>query len=160
MTEQTADRGALPRTRPVVEFDMFSPGYAASWSEQLADLRTRCPVAYSNSHGGFWVPTRHEDIVRVVKDDATFSSAHDVGSGPGRRLGVGIPENVSHNIPIELDPPELEDYRGIALKHFSPSAALRMRPRMTELADEFIDGFISAASETSLKTSPHPFPRT
>ena len=44
--------------RVVIEFDHTSPEYAAQAGAITADLRARCPVAYSESHDGFWVDHR------------------------------------------------------------------------------------------------------
>ena len=38
--------------RMVVEFDHTSPEYAAHAQAITADLRARCPVAYSRNHDG------------------------------------------------------------------------------------------------------------
>ena len=35
-------------------------------------------VAWSDEHGGFWVVTRYEDVLRVAQDWRTFSSAEGV----------------------------------------------------------------------------------
>ncbi|GAA6052993.1 hypothetical protein JCM3770_001168 [Rhodotorula araucariae] len=40
-----------------------------------ADLRERCPVAWSNDYGGFFALTRYEDIAAAAQDSATFISS-------------------------------------------------------------------------------------
>ena len=61
------------------QFDHQSPVLAASLHETLAEMREREPVAWSDEHGGFWVVTRYEDVLRVAQDWRTFSSAEGVG---------------------------------------------------------------------------------
>ncbi|BGP41219.1 hypothetical protein JCM10450v2_005258 [Rhodotorula kratochvilovae] len=40
-----------------------------------ADLRERCPVAWSNEYGGFYALTRYEDIAAAAQDSSTFISS-------------------------------------------------------------------------------------
>ena len=50
------------------------------------------PSAWSEEHGGFWVVTRYEDVLRVVQDWRTFSSAQSVqraGAAAGRTPSRG-----------------------------------------------------------------------
>jgi hypothetical protein len=44
-------------------------------------------------HEGFWVVTRHTDVADVSRDDATYSSQHDLGDGraPAGYGGITIP---------------------------------------------------------------------
>ena len=46
-------------------FDHVSPDLAQNLHETLATMRDRHPVAYSEEHGGFWVVTGYEDVLRV-----------------------------------------------------------------------------------------------
>jgi len=39
------------------------------------ELRDRCPVAFSEAHGGFWALTRYEDVKAAALDDTTFRSS-------------------------------------------------------------------------------------
>lgn len=59
-------------------FDHHSPQYAENSTAINAELRARCPVAHTDAHGGFWVVTRYDDVLRVAKDDETFASGYEV----------------------------------------------------------------------------------
>ncbi|WP_367045818.1 cytochrome P450 [Streptomyces sp. Je 1-332] len=64
--------------------DVFDPRqYAAGVPhDRYRILRDRCPVAWQNeprvldwpAGPGFWAVTRHQDVVRVLRDSATYSS--------------------------------------------------------------------------------------
>ena len=60
-------------SRAVVELDHHSQGYLDHRLETWRELR-RCPVAYSEAHGGFWVVSGYEAVARVSRDEETFSS--------------------------------------------------------------------------------------
>eukprot|EP01035_Chromulina_nebulosa_P015748 gene15748-20861_t len=69
----------------------------------FADLRRHCPVAHRDAFGGFWMLTRHADIMRVLDDPIEFTTRiRNVvpgASASGRRP------------PLHLDPPEHTPYR-------------------------------------------------
>ena len=46
-------------SRPTVEFDHTSPEYARRRRDHR-DLRARCPVAFTEAHGGHWIVTGYE----------------------------------------------------------------------------------------------------
>jgi cytochrome P450 len=78
------------------------------------ELRTRCPVARSDRHGGFWVVSSYDDCVDAAQDWRCLSSAG----------GVTLPKmsGPMSFIPIEIDPPDHTRYRRLLLPYFSPGA--------------------------------------
>src|ERR1700741_4213363 len=91
---------------PSVHFDHHAPDFAADPWPVLADLRARCPVAHSETYGGFLGVTGYYDIRRVALDDATFSSAETILIPPKKNAA-------QKSIPIEMDAPEFLEYRRI-----------------------------------------------
>jgi cytochrome P450 len=131
---------------PVVHFDHHSPAFAQDPWSVYDELRTNCPVAWSDTHDGFWVLTRYADVARVAKDDATFSSDHDVdGTGNGY-LGITIPSPPARSIPIEMDPPEFHKYRKVLNPKLTPRAAAATLDRIREFTAEAIDRVIENGS--------------
>ncbi len=143
--------------RPTVALDHHSEAFAADPHAVLDDLRSRCPVAWSESYGGFWALTRYGDVQRVLGDAAGFSSRHDLSEGSPFG-GVTIPAPPMRFIPVELDPPEFLAYRRLLNPIFSPPAVEALRPRMVAYTDWCIDR-IAARGEMDLVadlTSPVP----
>jgi cytochrome P450 len=124
--------------RPVVSFDHHSAEFAADPVGALDSLRERCPVAWSDSYGGFWVLTRYEDVGNVLNDAATFSSRHDLEPGSAYQ-GASIPPPPMRFVPLELDPPEFLPYRRLLNPSFSPAAVARHRPLVENFTDWCID---------------------
>ena len=56
-------------------FDDLSENVGNALVETLGVMRAHCPVAHSDQWGGYWIVTDYEDVVRVVQDWKTFSSA-------------------------------------------------------------------------------------
>jgi len=111
-------------------FDMEDPGYIRDPFPVWSELREHCPVAYGDLHGGYWVPTRYEDIKRIAQDPVLFSSsdAHILMENPD------LP-------PITTDPPAHTRIRRLLLPAFSPQASARWEPATWLIAEELIDGF-------------------
>jgi len=124
--------------RPVVDIDHHSAAFAADPAAVLKEARERCPVAWSEHHGGFWALTRYDDVSRVLNDATTFSSRHDLEDGSPFQ-GVTIPSPPMRFIPVEMDPPEFLAYRRLLNPIFAPAAVERLRPRMVEFAEWCLD---------------------
>ena len=83
-------------------------------------MRARCPVAYSDYLG--WSVFRHDDIVAVVGDHETFSSA--VSSHPA--------------VPNGFDPPKHGPYRTVVDHYFTPEHMLAFEPVCRQVARDLI----------------------
>jgi cytochrome P450 len=115
-------------------FDHLSPALGANLHETLARMRADQPVAWSEEHGGFWVVTGYEDVLRVAQDWETFSSAE----------GVNVPRSpVKVNaIPEVMDPPEHRQYKRLINAFFTPKVVARHEDATRALVTRLIDDFI------------------
>jgi cytochrome P450 len=127
-------------TKPVVDFDHTSHEYARDGDAITADLRERCPVAYSEHHGGFWLLTGYEAASRAMRDEARFSSRHEAPDPDGFHLaGVNIPEAPQENALIEQDPPEWNPIRRLLNPIFAPPAVEKLRSEFVAFTAACID---------------------
>jgi cytochrome P450 len=115
-------------------FDHLSPALAAALHETLADLREHEPVAWSEEHGGFWVVTRYEDVLRVVQDWRTFSSAQGVN--------VPAPATPVNAIPEVMDPPRHREFKRLVNAWFTPAVVSRYEDGTRRLVTRLIDAFV------------------
>lgn len=128
--------------RPTIRFDQHGAEYAANWREQLADLRTRCPVAFTEAHGGFWVITKHEDILHIERHPEIFSCDNDLDGTRNGGKGIRIPSSLIRFSLNESDPPEHTALRKLEAPFFSVQALQKWLHLARELVDEQIDSFI------------------
>lgn len=133
-------------TRTVVDFDHTSPEYAEHTQAVTAELRSRCPVAWSESHDGFWVITGYEELAASMRDEATFSSRHLTADDGTRFGGVNIPEAPYENALVEMDPPEWNAFRRMLNPMFAPSAIERLHPELQQFTDDAIDACAASGS--------------
>ena len=84
-------------------------------------LRRRCPVAHSDYLG--WSVLRHEDVMRVLLDHQTFSSA--VSRHP--------------SVPNGMDPPEHTPYRKIIEPYFAADRMQAFEPACRAIASRLAE---------------------
>jgi cytochrome P450 len=127
-----------------IEFDPLAPEQRASPYAVYADARERAPVFFAERFG-FWVVTRHEDVLAVLKDGEAYSSRDALTSSP-----IELPAEVqavldtgwpSMPVIIDTDAPLHTRIRGLVTRAFTPRRVAEMAPRIEELAGELIDGF-------------------
>jgi cytochrome P450 len=135
----------LPLGRDVIEFDKKSPQHAKSWEEEYRAMRTGCPVAWTESSGGYWVTSRYADVSRIAGDYETFSSAKhydpEAGIVTGGLMIPPVPK--AGALPIESDPPEWKTYRDILNPFFGPRRAESWRSWTSALADRLLDSAVA-----------------
>jgi len=107
---------ARPTRVPLPDWDPLSDAVRRDPRSAYDEIREQCPVAYS--HSLHWSLFRHDDVVRVLEDPATFSSA------ASRHLSV----------PNGMDPPEHTEYRRIIDPYFGPDAMKSFEPRCREIS--------------------------
>ncbi len=116
-----------------VDFDHHSPDFVKTNYDQYRKLRAECPVAHTNSYGGFWILSGYDEVSEVARDDYTFSSA---GS-------LIIPStDFGWLLPIQADPPAFGRYRKLLDPYLMPEAVKALEPYILEVIDESIDAFI------------------
>ena len=121
-----------------IDFDHHSPVMPDHGWEVLAELRSKCPVAHTGSHGGYWLISGHGELQNAARDDSTFSSANDLKT----RLGIALPAMPARAGIIETDPPLFFQLRKAFVPWFSPGAAEARRSQVQQITDYCIDKII------------------
>jgi cytochrome P450 len=124
---------------PKVDFDHWGADYAADPVAHNLRYSAKCPVAYSERHGGFWLVTGYDEVGTVARDDETFCSRHDLPTGATPYLGIGHPPMAFRAIPIEIDPPEHAKWRVGLARDFSPAGVRRLKDKILEYTTWYID---------------------
>ena len=152
----------------LTDLDRFAHGFP---HEVFARLRREAPVWWhpptprAPGGEGFWVISRHEDLLRVARDAATFSSE----TGPGRTGGgttlSDMPPGVVTGVMLNMsDPPVHTRIRGLVSRAFTPRAFARLEPWLRARAREIVasavargacDLLVDVAAELPLQTIAH-----
>ena len=135
LTDLVAADAAIP-------FDPTTPEQREHPFDVLSLARREQPVFHAPALD-LWVVTRHDDVLTVLKDHRTFSSA-----GALRSSSVALPNHVldvlAEGCPempyiIELDPPLHDRIRGLVARAFTPRRIDELGPRVEAIASELID---------------------
>jgi len=141
----SADSGALTE-----EFDPHDPAITADdLYARYERLRAVCPVTRHSPHGGYWLATGYDEVRSAALDSKTFSSAN----------GVYLPAVAEHRLPVlEMDDPEHRVWRKVLAPRFSAVASRTWQPRIREIIDELIDGFIERGLADLIHDLAEPLP--
>lgn len=149
----------------LTDLDLFADGFP---HEVFTALRREAPVfwhlptAQAPGGEGFWVITRHADVLSVLHDPGTFSSE----TGPGR-VGGGttlddLPPGFVTGVMLNMsDPPTHTRIRGLVNRTFTPRSVGELEPwlraRTAAILDEVADRgecdfLVDVAAELPLQT--------
>lgn len=131
-------------TEAELVFDPLDPAQRADPYPTYARLRSERAVFYAPQYD-LWVVTRHEDVLRVLKEDETFSSSVALHSTPHRPapevLGILAEGWPDMPIIVESDPPLHTRIRRPISRAFTPRRTAEMEPRIRAITQELLDAF-------------------
>jgi unspecific monooxygenase len=123
-----------------VAFDMSDATFRCDPYPRYAELRES--EVLHRTPDGFWVLTRHADVLAAVRDHRLSSNPVHVTRPPGSAREAALPYLGDMGIQLLLtaDPPDHTRLRRLANKAFTPRAVERLRPRVVEIVDQLLDG--------------------
>ncbi len=137
-------------------FDPFLPGFNADPFPHYHRLREADPVHQSPL--GFWVLTRYEDCVAVLRDQRFGRAGFEgflesvYGSPAGHER---LPRSM-----LFQDPPDHTRLRALVSRAFTPRVVEGLRPRIQQVVDEIIDRALDARSMEVIGDLAYPLPVT
>jgi len=138
-------------------FDPFLPGFHADPFPYYHRLREAEPVHQSPL--GFWVLTRYDDCVAVLRDQR-FGRAGFEGFLESM-YGSSVP--AQERLPRSMlfqDPPDHTRLRSLVSRAFTPRVVESLRPRVQEIVDGIIDRALEARSMEVIGDLAYPLPVT
>jgi cytochrome P450 len=132
-----------------IDFDHHAADFRERAPEVYARLRRECPIGFTANHGGFWVVSRYDDVFAAAHDQTTYSSAFSV---------VVPPTDVGFLPPLEVDSPDLERYRRMMARFFTPHATRRIEPSIRNTTERAIDRFIDRGRAELVAELANPVP--
>jgi cytochrome P450 len=114
-------------------FNPMDPEFLADPYPTYHRLRAEDPVHQSPL--GFWVLTRYDDVVAVLRD-ARCAKEPMIAAVAAR---LGIPPGTIGLSMLDRDPPDHTRLRGLASKAFTPRVVEALRPRIQQIVDGLLD---------------------
>ncbi|MBB5422542.1 cytochrome P450/ferredoxin-NADP reductase [Paraburkholderia sp. JPY158] len=131
---------------PSPDWDPLDPAHHGDPTEIHAQLREKCPVAWSERFGGFYALTRYEDVTRAAQDYETFTSAQKTpipeATGPDR----------PPRAPAEVDPPIHGDFRDLLNRFFTPDRIRLLEPVIRRAARDLLGRCISIGETDAVES--------
>lgn len=142
------------------DFDPLYEDYLEDPYAYYARFRREAPVFFAPKIG-MWVVSRYEDILAIVEDPEIFSNARvqeplqELEPEAAQRLkeGVRVTPTISN-----ADPPKHRRTRKHAAKAFSAKRVQALEPRVREIAEGLIDGFIDEGRVDFVERFAFPLP--
>jgi len=110
-------------------FNPMDPEFVADPYPTYHRLRAEDPVHHSPL--GFWVLTRYEDVVAVLRDPRLAKEA--IAEFVAARLGTTAP--AGRFSMLDRDPPDHTRLRGLVNKAFTPRVVEALRPHIQQIVD-------------------------
>ncbi len=160
-----------PVASPETAIAVIDPKSYAEW-DPLLDLfdtiRAETPVLRIESptgdHEPFWLVTRHKDVLRISKDNATFLNSprptvltNKAGEALARQVTGGSP-NLVQSL-VALDAPKHPKLRRLTQEWFMPKNLKLIEAEIRELARCTVDRLVAAGPEADfvpLVSAPYP----
>jgi cytochrome P450 len=115
-------------------FNPMDPEFVADPYPMYRRLRTEDPVHHSPL--GFWILTRYEDVVAVLRDGRFAKEA--IAEFVAKRLGVDARVGIGISM-LDRDPPDHTRLRGLVSKAFTPRVVEGLRPRIQQIVGDLLD---------------------
>ena len=144
-----ADLGETARKAKRYHYDRHAPDYRDHFEEITEDLHRQCPVAWTDTYGGHWVASGHQEVFDIARRADVLSNDHDVHNERRGYRGISIPSVDGQDTRggfLEMDPPEQRHYRQVLNPYLSPAAVARWRPVVDELVRASLDEKIESGA--------------
>lgn len=142
------------------DFDPLDADYLADPYPYFARFRKKAPIFYAPKID-FWVVSRYDDIMRIVKDPQTFSNArvqeplYPITSHALEEFKKGVRVTPTTST---ADQPLHQRTRKHAARAFSAKRVAEMEVRIREVANGLIDEMISSGRADLVESFAFPLP--
>ena len=120
----------------MIDFDPHSKALQDDPYPVYRRMRDEAPVMHV-AHLGFWAISRYDDVQRVLREPASFSSMRSLDAN-----------DAYSNVPmiVIMDPPRHGELRSLLNRAFTPRRVSELAGRIREISIDLIDRFIEAGS--------------
>jgi cytochrome P450 len=132
-------------------FEWTSQEFLRDPYAQYKRLRETRPIHFNEARGA-WILTRYNDMVDVLRDHERFSAER---SGPSQYSTDEMPRSM-----LGSDPPHHTRLRNLVNKAFTARTVERLRQRIQELVDRFLDAAEAKGEMDVINDFAYPLPIT
>ena len=145
----------------LLDRDRFTQDIPHEWFTHLRAHRPVYKHPEPDGGPGFWVITKHADVIACNRDAATFSSDQERGGVVGLEEGVfgaeteeaAAAREAGGRLMLMMDPPDHTRYRKLVNRGFTPRMIGQLEPHIRELTDEVLDRATARGGEVDFVVS-------
>jgi cytochrome P450 len=143
------DRSALR-----IELDRHGDQYRTEFERLADELHASKPIAWNDTHGGYWFVTGNQELFDIARRADVLSSDDDPHGDRRGYVGITIPpppleSRKVQRVPgdlggsfLSMDPPAQRHYRNALNPYLSPAAVARWQPVIDEITRAALDEVI------------------
>jgi cytochrome P450 len=123
-------------------FDRHAPDYIERFSDLTHDLHAKCPIAWTETHGGHWVASGYKEVFEIARNGTLLSNDFDFRGERQGYQGISIPGHPGRQSRggfLEMDPPDQRDWRRAIDPYLSPAAVARWKPMTEDMTRACLD---------------------
>jgi cytochrome P450 len=137
-------------------FDPFLPEFHQNPYPFYARLRSKDPVHQSPM--GFWVVTRYDDVVTVLRDPRFGRAGFHPMLAAVQTRGA-TPDPLPPSMLFQ-DPPDHTRLRALVSQAFTPRVVEAMRPHIQDIVDRLLDRVVPTGTMDIIEDLAYPLPVT
>ena len=126
----------MPVNRPNTDIDLFSHEAIIDPYANYKTIRDAGTAVWMNKYD-MWAVGRYDEVRKVLRDHATFTSTAGVSMDPGFNK---ISAQAQHS--LVTDPPLHDQIRKVTSRPLMPRALKEIEPRITAAAEKLIDDLV------------------
>jgi cytochrome P450 len=130
----------------LTDLDLFAPGFPDAVFSHLrreAPVWWHPPTAHTPDGVGFWVLSRHADIMGVASDPDLFSSEGVSGADGGGTILQDLPSGFAPGVLLNMmDDPRHRRIRRLVTPAVAPRALSLMQPELERRARRIVDAIV------------------
>lgn len=127
------------------DWDPFSHDAVADPPASWAELRERCPVAWSDRQSGFWVVSRYDDAVEIARHADRFNNS-------------GAPQFGTPRPPLEVDRPVHATFRRLLQPYFARPRIEALEAQVRGYVGELLGPLVAAGGGDVAPALTYPLP--
>ncbi len=153
--DEAGSAPARERAPAVIELDRHGDRYRTDFVQLAEDLHARAPIAWNDTHGGYWFVSGNQELFDTARRADLLSNDNDPHGERKGYVGITIPAmspeqgkamsgppgSLGGNF-LLLDPPVQRHYRNALNAYLSPAAVARWQPVLDEITRAALDEVI------------------
>lgn len=121
--------------------------YRINFVENTQQMQGKCPIAWNDTHGGYWFVAGNRELFNVARRSDVLSNDADIHGQRKGYVGISIPSVAPEHRNtvggfLEMDAPRQQHYRKALNAFLSPAAVARWQPIVDEITRACIDEVI------------------